>query len=558
MIVLLNSSLLVSFDPPKPDTPSQLEPIHTVFKFRHVSEGSSICIYNSRIYIAGSSKDLFIYAPPDQELIEIDQRKNPPEPLNYQVVDKVPTSVVSISPNLKIMATGCVDGTVKIDNIHNNASNVKQVHGSSGVQCLSFSADSSLLFSTGYERDFFVWSIAGKPIDRPILSTQAEDPQLETLESVEDFSDEKVLFIKSILAEAKAKSEARDVERVKSKLKGRMQEIQDKLYAMLKANEKAPELEKLERDEFVLDLEAKKKIEEKGKIAARELKEDAKKKNLAQELLQQRIKVKTLDSMEVNSRVLSSFLTQQIVYNYTIKKLSATELIKFKKIRSFRVIELKEQLLRKENGQEEIVNYEEFAVDWIIGKRPEDWINHPLLVSLEKKRESLRKEGELKSISEWELIYPAPLIYTPSRKRIQIFLLSMLCRAFKEGFNTEFEKLELFKEKQIDLIEEKNTMIIEKQKELNIVINVFKHKVHTLEDPIEMLKVKDSDFTVEKYLSKDEREAIEEKRKKEEERIRLLNADDSKKKALVQMMNGTIENKKNNYSLLTEKLSRDE
>ena len=134
----------------------------------------------------------------------------------------------------------------------------------------------------------------------------------------------------------------------------------------------------------------------------------------------------------------------------------------------------------------------------------------------------------------------------------------MLCRAFTEGFNTELEKLEAFKEKQIDLIEEKNTLIIEKQKELNVATNVFKHQVHHLEDPIEMLKVKDSDFTVEKYLSKEEREILEEKRKKEEERLRLLNADDSKKKALIQMMNGTIENKKNNYSLLSEKLAREE
>jgi len=59
-----------------------------------------------------------------------------------------------------------------------------------------------------------------------------------------------------------------------------------------------------------------------------------------------------------------------------------------------------------------------------------------------------------------------------------------------------------------------------------------------------MLKIKDSDFTVEKYLTREERDILEEKRKKEEERIRLLNADDSKKKALNQMMYGTIENKK--------------
>lgn len=134
----------------------------------------------------------------------------------------------------------------------------------------------------------------------------------------------------------------------------------------------------------------------------------------------------------------------------------------------------------------------------------------------------------------------------------------MLCRALKEGFNVEFEKLIQFKDKQIDLIEEKNAIIIEKQKELNVKPNIFLPPVHILENPSETLKVKESDFTVEKYLTKDEREAVEEKRRKEDERIRLMNADDSKKKALNQMMYGTIENKKNNYSKLADNLQREE
>ena len=557
LVVLLQSSLLTAFEAPRPDLPSQIEPIPITQKFRHVAEGTFITIYNSKVYLAGTGKDLQIYALPESDITEIDLRKLPPDPLDVLSIYKIPTSVISVSPNLKLMAVGCVDGTVTLINLQTGVKQNKQVHGSSGVQSLSFSADSNLLFSTGHERDFFAWNNSGKLFEKPVLSS-AEDPSLETIENVEDFPDDKVNFITNILSEAKAKTEIRDIERVKSKQKARLQEIKDKLAALLKANDKAPDLEKLDRDEFVLDLEAKKKIEEKGRLAAEALKREAKKKNLAQELLQQRIKVKTLDSMEINSRVLSSFLSQQIVYNYTIRKLTVVEISRLKKIRAFRAVELREQMLRKENSQEEIIAYEDFAVDWIIGKRPEDWKNHDLLIGLEKKRDSQRKEGELKPISEWELIYPAPLIYTLARKRIQIFLLNMLCRAFKEGFNTEFEKLEAFKEKQIDLIEEKNTLIIEKQKELNVATNVFKHQVHHLEDPIEMLKVKDSDFTVEKYLSKEEREILEEKRKKEEERLRLLNADDSKKKALIQMMNGTIENKKNNYSLLSEKLAREE
>jgi FOG: WD40 repeat len=271
-----------------------------------VAEGTFITIYNSKVYLAGTGKDLQIYALPESDITEIDLRKLPPDPLDVLSIYKIPTSVISVSPNLKLMAVGCVDGTVTLINLQTGVKQNKQVHGSSGVQSLSFSADSNLLFSTGHERDFFAWNNLGKLFEKPVLSS-AEDPSLETIENVEDFPDDKVNFITNILSEAKAKTEIRDIERVKSKQKARLQEIKDKLAALLKANDKAPDLEKLDRDEFVLDLEAKKKIEEKGRLAAEALKREAKKKNLAQELLQQRIKVKTLDSMEINSRVLSSF-----------------------------------------------------------------------------------------------------------------------------------------------------------------------------------------------------------------------------------------------------------
>lgn len=205
-----------------------------------------------------------------------------------------------------------------------------------------------------------------------MASSITEDPQLDALDNVDDLGDNEIMFFSAILLEAKTKAEAKEVERQKAKTKAKLQEIQDRLYALLSANEKAPELEQLDRDEFVLDLNAKSKIEDEGKKGAEGLKEQAKKENMAQELLKERIKMKTLDSMEINSRVISSMQKDQIVYNYTIRKLTANDQSIFKRVKCYRMIELREATLRKEKGVDEIVDYENFAVDWIIGKRPED------------------------------------------------------------------------------------------------------------------------------------------------------------------------------------------
>lgn len=149
------------------------------------------------------------------------------------------------------------------------------MHGSSGVQSLSFSVDGALLFTTGKERDFFVWNIAGRPFEKAIASELAENPQLEAVDTVEDNFDNSVPFFSELLAAEIAKQEAGDIEKIKHRTRGRLAEISEKLQAMLEANAKAPELEQLDRDEFVLDVEKKERFEKDGKEAADQMRENA-------------------------------------------------------------------------------------------------------------------------------------------------------------------------------------------------------------------------------------------------------------------------------------------
>lgn len=79
-------------------------------------------------------------------------------------------------------------------------------------------------------------------------------------------------------------------------------------------------------------------------------------------------------------------------------------------------------------------------------------------------------------------------------------------------------------------LEEKNERIKDLQKELGQPL-----QVQTFEDdfdPEEIRKIDTSKIKAEKYLTKEEREALEEVKRKEEERIRLMNQDDSGKRAL--------------------------
>lgn len=75
------------------------------------------------------------------------------------------------------------------------------------------------------------------------------------------------------------------------------------------------------------------------------------------------------------------------------------------------------------------------------------------------------------------------------------------------GFNVRFENLQLFKERQVDLIIEKNLAIAEKQKELQRPEKLFKIKTHILEEPDKMLQVDENQIAVEKYLTREQRVA---------------------------------------------------
>lgn len=71
-----------------------------------------------------------------------------------------------------------------------------------------------------------------------------------------------------------------------------------------------------------------------------------------------------------------------------------------------------------------------------------------------------------------------------------------------------------------------------------------------------MLSVTPNDIPFERYLTKEERERKEIERKKEEDRIRALMADDSGVRAIKDMMGGTLDEKKE--TPLDEKLETEE
>ena len=80
--------------------------------------------------------------------------------------------------------------------------------------------------------------------------------------------------------------------------------------------------------------------------------------------------------------------------------------------------------------------------------------------------------------------------------------------------------------------------------ELQIDEQVPMPEIPDTEDPEFVLNVKDNEIVAEKWISPEEKKAMDEVNAKEEERLRQLRENDAGQRALVQMMGGTLKTKK--------------
>lgn len=82
--------------------------------------------------------------------------------------------------------------------------------------------------------------------------------------------------------------------------------IKDKLCALLAENERVTDIERLERDEFVIDTNRRDKVFDEGEKECDEIRKEAEKTVLRLELLRERVKKSTWETMEVQQKAIKS------------------------------------------------------------------------------------------------------------------------------------------------------------------------------------------------------------------------------------------------------------
>ena len=171
---------------------------------------------------------------------------------------------------------------------------------SGGVGTLCFSQSRSIIYTAGGDGAIMAWNFGGKPNPSdPITFPSGSNTALTNLPELARVPGHQIKLYKQILREEFERREANAKLEFKDMLVADLSKIKDKLLALLAENERVTDIERLERDDFVIDVDRKDRVETEGEKECEDIRKEAEKTVLRLELLRDRVKQSTWDTMEI-------------------------------------------------------------------------------------------------------------------------------------------------------------------------------------------------------------------------------------------------------------------
>lgn len=550
-----------------------------------VSEASTLLLCDD------DAKRLKLFTFPSEVILA--QRTDAVVSISSNVYDDI-MLVSAISRSSHLCITGGLFGGIYIWQCSDltRISNIR-VHNCP-ILSVSLNANCNIVLSSGVDGSIFAESLDVHspplvPDGKCYLDFANEDELtssfLRVQETIQKEKDENIPSLWSKKFELKMIAALKDSS--KAKVLGcreHLERISLRLQQLLTANEHLTDLEKLDRGEFVVDVESKQATIQHYKILADELEKSFTKKNLLNETIASRIRQLCWDNMEFHAsfllplqKELSGSVTLQ---SFSVQKISEAMASKLNKIKRLRAIEIRTQVaqtmasacLKVSSGASKttwpgclgsstlnatwisadglrwpVFDVVEFAKNFLVEKPPEESqaASSAEHVDADDEGEASSKAGNIDESLSLNLLYPPLAIRTDIQKRIQIALMYDVLHSIKTKFNEYFKKLRSEKEDAIASIESRNNRIQEILNDLRIKEDFFRPDMLPIELPETAVVVQDNELVSRPY----ETAVARAQRLKEEDikRRRELEqtGDNVKGRALDDMMNGILEAKKN-------------
>ncbi|KAK2896717.1 hypothetical protein Q8A67_011205 [Cirrhinus molitorella] len=326
--------------------------------------------------------------------------------------------------------------------------------------------------------------------------------------------------------DALLQEETQQYAETKKNLRKNIKVLRDTIKAVMEENESLPDMEKLEHQEFNLDVEEQQRLQLEGEQEVTRVRKEIEMENLAKCYQREILKKECWHSMQVKGKAIKAFHSENEVKNYPMKERTDNELKELQRVETMRKIEQEDSQLQ------------EMILNTISGDKEEE--------EEDSKTESPALTGSLSALYGGvnPNLYSQFNLHIREQKINQITLLKDVIYKVKSTFNKEFEAVYKQKEQEINRLREKNKRISEIMTELDLSETLWEPKLTDSECPERALTVTDSEIKVEKYLTPKQKEK-EEKLREEDERQRLAaKSDNVRDQALNVMMGGVLELRK--------------
>ncbi|KAJ1448951.1 hypothetical protein M885DRAFT_590664 [Pelagophyceae sp. CCMP2097] len=274
------------------------------------------------------------------------------------------------------------------------------------------------------------------------------------------------------LALKAAATNSLDIQAQKSVRSNMVSDLRSRLGELLAKNERAPALEKLDRDEFVLDVAGRDRILEANVLRAKDAISKLDAEDAVRDACAEKIRQDCWASMDVHATEIHALNRDRpCVANFPLVKRSAKVLGQLRKVRDLRKLELRDI---SRGGKACVVWPVEAAVEAAV-PADVDWIlNHGVLKPFESAqaaKDSVRdgeygdEDGDVvaEAVLNFEDVgtqmYPPTSVVTPSQKRFQALVAAQVARELQAQFNARFVKLQKEKSDEADKLEERNVVI---------------------------------------------------------------------------------------------------
>ena len=490
------------------------------------------------------------------------------EPVDLAEAGAKGAVTLAVSPSGSLLASGGAGGSLVLYKINDGSCTTVSTLSSHVGPILSvcFSADSASIHTSGSDGALITSTLVNASSYDPIPSTDIYDFQAEEMRlvDVENIEEERP-YVEILLEGKKAKQESESKHTKIEALEG-IKSLSGRLRDILERNKEAPDLEKMDRDEFVIDVDGKAAYEEKNLRTAEDVRKSIKDEDRKKDMIASRIRQECWDVMENHANAINALATEDLhVKNLPVRKMPSSQLRKLNLLKTLRLSEI---MTMRGDGEKStnwsgLTDEVPATIKWIVntgvleGTADVEEIKKQIEEVSRKDGEEEKKEEAADEDEEEGLdveitenspiaafLYHPLAIRTDAQRRMQITFLNELVRQISANFNKEFNKLKATKEDVLGILEGKNDRIKEILAELKSSDTYFKPTLGDDEIEDSVLQLKDEEITTSVYESKKDREA----RLKKEEEARLLaesaKGDDIPTRALNDMMNGTLEVKK--------------